>query len=69
MPMEQEFGPQDSLIAVQGSHTEPMTQTGGSMGACHSIQQIFQLFHGPWSSADPVTKLLSAPELQIPLQV
>lgn len=37
------------------------------MGAHHSIQPIFQLFHGLWGGADPVTKLLSAPELQIPV--
>lgn len=44
--MEQEFELQDSLIAVQRSHTEPMTQTGGSMGAHHSIQPIFQISMG-----------------------
>lgn len=67
VPMEQESGPQASLITVQGGHTEPMTQTGGSTGVCHSMQQIFQLFHGLWGGVDPVTKLLSTPELQIPV--
>lgn len=33
----------------------------------HSIQRIFQLFQGLWGGADAVTKLLSTPELQIPL--